>query len=238
MRQAISTAPPREADRRTIGTVFKLTPSGGSWTESVLHSFCSAANCTDGVEPVGGVVLDVHDNIYGVTPGGGTLNLGVAYELSQSGGSGQRPFSQNFCENCTSGYHPQQTMILDANGNLYGNTYQGWNADERRSFRVEPDRRRPVDRDRALQLLLGGRLPRWRISLWPDALRCARQFIRRYGRWRTVWRGDGLRVIAAPDSYLDHVDQRSESLCLWTDGKPGSHGARAGWIAANRYCDF
>ena len=67
---------------QNYGTVFKLTPSGGSWTESVLHSFCSATNCTDGLEPYGGVVLDAHNNIYGVTPEGGTLNLGVAYELS------------------------------------------------------------------------------------------------------------------------------------------------------------
>jgi uncharacterized repeat protein (TIGR03803 family) len=56
---------------QNYGTVFELTPSGGSWTETVLHSFCSATNCTDGEEPIGGVVLDAHGNIYGVTPGGG-----------------------------------------------------------------------------------------------------------------------------------------------------------------------
>ena len=110
---------------QNFGTVFKLTHSGGSWTESVLHSFCSAANCTDGEEPYGGVVLDAQGNIYGVTPGGGTQNLGVAYELSQSGGSWTENVLQNFCTNCTAGYHPQQTMILDANGNLYGTTFQG-----------------------------------------------------------------------------------------------------------------
>lgn len=123
---------------QNYGTVFKLTPGGGSWTESVLHSFCSATNCTDGVEPVGGVVLDVHGNIYGVTPGGGTLNLGVAYELSQSGGSWTENVLQNFCENCTSGYHPQQTMILDANGNLYGNTYQGGTLMKGVAFELSP----------------------------------------------------------------------------------------------------
>jgi uncharacterized repeat protein (TIGR03803 family) len=123
---------------QNYGTVFQLTLSGGSWTESVLHSFCSAANCTDGVEPVGGVVLDVHDNIYGVTPGGGTLNLGVAYELSQSGGSWTETILQNFCENCTSGYHPQQTMILDANGDLYGNTYQGGTLMKGVAFELSP----------------------------------------------------------------------------------------------------
>ncbi len=123
---------------QNFGTVFKLTPSGGSWTETVLHSFCSATNCTDGVEPFGGVVLDVHGNIYGVTPGGGTQNLGVAYELSQSGGSWTENILQNFCDSCTSGYHPQQTMILDANGNLYGNTYQGGTLARGVAFELSP----------------------------------------------------------------------------------------------------
>jgi uncharacterized repeat protein (TIGR03803 family) len=123
---------------QNFGTVFKLTPSGGSWTESVLHSFCSATNCTDGVEPYGGVVLDAHGNIYGVTPGGGTQNLGVAYELSLSGGSWTENVLQNFCTNCTSGYHPQQTMILDANGNLYGTTYQGGTLTDGVAFELSP----------------------------------------------------------------------------------------------------
>ncbi len=123
---------------QNFGTVFKLTPSGGSWTESVLHSFCSAANCTDGVEPIGGIVLDAHSNIYGVTPEGGTLNLGVAYELSLSGGSWTETILQNFCENCTSGYYPQQTMILDANGNLYGNTSKGGTLAKGVAFELSP----------------------------------------------------------------------------------------------------
>ena len=123
---------------QNYGTVFKLTPSGGSWTESVLHSFCSAANCTDGVEPIGGIVLDPHNNIYGVTPEGGTLNLGVAYELSLSGGSWTQTILQNFCENCTSGYYPQQTMILDANGNLYGNTSKGGTLAKGVAFELSP----------------------------------------------------------------------------------------------------
>src|ERR1700722_1515575 len=35
---------------QSCGTVFKLTPkSDGSWTESVLHAFCSVTNCLDGM---------------------------------------------------------------------------------------------------------------------------------------------------------------------------------------------
>ncbi len=38
---------------RDQGTVFKLTPptvTGGRWTETVLYSFCSMTNCTDGAD--------------------------------------------------------------------------------------------------------------------------------------------------------------------------------------------
>lgn len=44
------------------GTVFKLTPnSNGSWTETVLYSFCSAGGaCQDGAGPAEGVGLDAN----------------------------------------------------------------------------------------------------------------------------------------------------------------------------------
>src|ERR1700733_3084162 len=40
------------------GTVFELSPSGSGYTESTLYSFCAQANCTDGQEPYGGVIMD------------------------------------------------------------------------------------------------------------------------------------------------------------------------------------
>jgi uncharacterized repeat protein (TIGR03803 family) len=46
-----------------VGNVFKLTPGAGGWTYTDLHDF----NGRDGVEPVGGVVLDPSGNIYGTT---------------------------------------------------------------------------------------------------------------------------------------------------------------------------
>jgi len=46
-----------------LGNVFKLTPGAGGWTYTDLHGFRGS----DGVEPVGGVVLDANGNIYGTT---------------------------------------------------------------------------------------------------------------------------------------------------------------------------
>src|ERR1019366_2355105 len=69
------------------GVVFELTPSGGSWTESVLYFFCSLSNCVDGLEPKAGLIFDSHGNLYGNTLGGGGMpGYGVAFELSPSGG--------------------------------------------------------------------------------------------------------------------------------------------------------
>lgn len=48
------------------GVVFKLEPNG---KEMVLHSFTGA----DGADPVAGVTMDAHGNLYGTTQLGGDL---------------------------------------------------------------------------------------------------------------------------------------------------------------------
>jgi uncharacterized repeat protein (TIGR03803 family) len=62
------------------GTVFELTYSNGSWTESVLYAF---SNGEDGGTPYDGVILDAAGNLYGTTSnGGGTRNEGVVFEVT------------------------------------------------------------------------------------------------------------------------------------------------------------
>jgi uncharacterized repeat protein (TIGR03803 family) len=62
------------------GTVFELSPSGDGWTESVLYSFCSLPNCSDGLQPDSGLTLDPQGNLYGTTSG-------VVFELTPSEGT-------------------------------------------------------------------------------------------------------------------------------------------------------
>jgi uncharacterized repeat protein (TIGR03803 family) len=50
------------------GTVFKLDNTGH---ETVLYSFCSPPNCTDGAVPKAGLIQDDAGNLYGTTAGGG-----------------------------------------------------------------------------------------------------------------------------------------------------------------------
>ena len=68
------------------GVVFLLSPSGGGWTEQVLHTFTSSP---DGSIPQSGLSLDSSGNLYGVTGGGGIVNsncgssgCGIVYEIS------------------------------------------------------------------------------------------------------------------------------------------------------------
>lgn len=46
------------------GSVFKLTPSGNSWTYTSLHDFTGG---TDGRGPACNVVFDANGNLYGTT---------------------------------------------------------------------------------------------------------------------------------------------------------------------------
>lgn len=64
------------------GAVFKLSQSGGIWTETVLHSF----NGHDGMLPYGGLVLDSQGVIYGSAAYGGhgpNLGYGVLFSITQ-----------------------------------------------------------------------------------------------------------------------------------------------------------
>jgi uncharacterized repeat protein (TIGR03803 family) len=73
------------------GTVFKMTAPA---QETVLYSFCSQPNCTDGLGPLASVIEDASGNLYGTTKVGGANNQGVVFEIVQSlpkQKAGQRP---------------------------------------------------------------------------------------------------------------------------------------------------
>lgn len=61
------------------GTVFKLSQSGGTWTETVLHTFGSGS---DGSYPDSALVEDSAGNLYGATSMGGTYGWGEVFEIS------------------------------------------------------------------------------------------------------------------------------------------------------------
>ena len=103
------------------GTVYELSPGGGgSWTETVLHSFGSGV---DGVEPLGGVIVDADGNLFGTTSQGGVDGQGTAFELSPNGSGGwTEAVLHNFLGNSADGGFPFAGLTFGAAGNFYGTT--------------------------------------------------------------------------------------------------------------------
>jgi uncharacterized repeat protein (TIGR03803 family) len=106
---------------------------GGAWaqTESVFYGFCSQTNCTDGENPVAGLVFDPKGNLYGTTYSGGAYDqcnynehCGVVFKLTPKG---KETVLYTFCAqtNCTDGENPYAAVVLDRKGNLYGTTVNG-----------------------------------------------------------------------------------------------------------------
>jgi uncharacterized repeat protein (TIGR03803 family) len=128
------------------GVVFKLAPnSKGSWTESILYSFCSVANCIDGAYPFGGLTSDAVGNLYGTTQeGGGVLNCnggslgcGTVFKLvHKSGGSWSETVLYNFT-NGSDGGQPLAGVILDTAKNIYGTTSSGGNNGQGVVFKLD-----------------------------------------------------------------------------------------------------
>jgi uncharacterized repeat protein (TIGR03803 family) len=100
------------------GTVFEVDAAGN---ESLLHFF--AGPPSDGANPKFNLILDAKGNLYGTTPGRGTYNSGVIFELSPTASGWEEAILYNFTGGAD-GSDPQGTL-LDSEGNLYGTTYLG-----------------------------------------------------------------------------------------------------------------
>jgi uncharacterized repeat protein (TIGR03803 family) len=103
------------------GTVFKITPAG---TLTALYNFCSLANCADGQEPQGGLILASNGNFYGTTFGGGAHGFGTVFKITAAG---TLTTLYNFCAqaNCVDGSLPADALVQGVDGNFYGTTGYG-----------------------------------------------------------------------------------------------------------------
>src|SRR5207249_6604580 len=99
------------------GVVYKLTNSGGTWTQTVLHAFTGG---DDGSGPGARVTVDPHGNVYGMTPTGGTFGLGTIYQLHQRA-NGNYAFKviHTFTGGADGSSGSAGKMVL-RNGHLYG----------------------------------------------------------------------------------------------------------------------
>jgi uncharacterized repeat protein (TIGR03803 family) len=104
------------------GTVLELKPSGSGWTETVLYSF---VNLSDGVIPIGPVLLDKKGNLYGLTQQGGPSGYGTAFELSPNSNGGWTKTTIHAFAGGSDGISPYGGLVADSKGNLYGFTLSG-----------------------------------------------------------------------------------------------------------------
>lgn len=128
------------------GTVFKVDTTG---KQTLLYSFCSLANCTDGELPQAGLIPDAAGNLYGTTTAGGansnptcgstfgSVGCGTVFKLDTTG---QETVLYSFCSgpNCTDGADSQAGLIRNAVGNLYGTTRVGGANGEGTVFKLTP----------------------------------------------------------------------------------------------------
>ncbi len=126
-----------DCEGTACGTVFSLDPDTGA--ETVLHSFCSQQNCSDGAQPNSGLI-NVAGALYGTTADGGanTFYSGTVFRIDRKTGSESVLYS--FCseQNCEDGASPQANLI-DVHGVLYGTTYDGGASDGGTVFAVDPE---------------------------------------------------------------------------------------------------
>jgi len=101
-----------------LGVVYKLSKSG---TLTVLHSF--AGGTTDGCFPLGSPAMDKKGNLYGTTYDCGSSSyMGTVWKVSKKG---TESVLHSFRGGAADGQSPYASVVLDAQGNLYGDTIEG-----------------------------------------------------------------------------------------------------------------
>jgi uncharacterized repeat protein (TIGR03803 family) len=140
------------------GTLFRLAPAAGVFTETVLHTFTALDsdggpnNPFDGGLPYGNVLVDAAGNVYGTTLIGGSgqiipgeaSNAGAVFEVSPPQGGGTtwtETLIHSFngdtgIAGTTDGASPYGGLVQDAAGNLYGTTSQGGTGDQGTVFEL------------------------------------------------------------------------------------------------------
>jgi len=85
------------------GTVFSIDENNG--TETVLYSFCTQQNCTDGQSPSSSLI-DVDGTLYGTTYVGGAFDGGTLFSLNLN--TGTQAVGYSFCaqKRCKDGSNP------------------------------------------------------------------------------------------------------------------------------------
>jgi uncharacterized repeat protein (TIGR03803 family) len=120
----------------SFGTVFKITPQG---TLTTLHSFCPQAPCSDGQQPVAGLVQATNGYLYGTTYSS-EVGAGTVFKITLGG---KLTTLYTFCSQgsyptCPDGAEPQAALVQATNGYLYGTTIGGGTNSYGTVFKITP----------------------------------------------------------------------------------------------------
>jgi uncharacterized repeat protein (TIGR03803 family) len=124
-----------------MGTAYKLTKSGSTWTESVIHSF---GGTNDGQYPTRNLIIDSSGNLYGTTEGGGSHGNGeenvggTAFRLAPKSGGGWTESVMHSFGGSGDGISPRSNLVEDSSGNFYGTTYIGGSHSAGIAFKLAP----------------------------------------------------------------------------------------------------
>lgn len=106
-----------------VGSVYKLTPAGKNYTETLLYSFQGS---TDGSKPTGDLIADPFGTLYGTTSKGGVNGLGTVFTLTPNGSGGYaESIIYSFQGPPTDGFSPSSGLISVGKVGLYGTTAFG-----------------------------------------------------------------------------------------------------------------
>ncbi len=107
----------------TLGTIFKLSPSG---IVTTLYDFCSQPGCGDGRQPYGALLEGADGNLYGTTNSGGagpcSSGCGTIFKVTTAG---EFKTLHEFVGAPDDGSSPYSGLVQGTDGNFYGTTLMG-----------------------------------------------------------------------------------------------------------------
>ncbi len=117
------------------GTVYRLSPTGSTWTETVLHDFLGGAG---GSYPISALVFGNDGALYGTTSTGGTASSdGTIFRLhANAAGTWRHTVVHAFAG--TDGELPYAGLLKDAAGSFYGTAVYGGEDGDGTVFRFTP----------------------------------------------------------------------------------------------------
>lgn len=105
-------------DGSSGATIWKLSPSNGSWVRTTLYSWPLGA-----WGGLGSLTMDAHGNLYGIQAPVYGSGAGSVFKLSNNNGVWTYSTLHEF--NGIDGSYPNGNLVVDANGNVFGTTQAG-----------------------------------------------------------------------------------------------------------------